>query len=233
MYLLMSTDSATGDADSGVGEIISDIPGFLSGMLPEAAGNLTEFSIKDEGELGDEVILGNWERGIKDPAQQDARPAVNEPSKPLSALWNDWTEEQVLVLAPHVPPFARLPYTQFRISTPQVRRSMWLWVNKLVVGLDLCPFALENLTGLRVVVSPATDRDGSLDLITDEMKLISTAPMDMPATTVVVFPQALFDSKWREELSDETFETEWGSCNWYTSVPLTDAYSLLQCSSHS
>lgn len=103
-----------------------------------------------------------------------------------------------------------------------MRRAVWLWINRLVVGLDLCPFAMESLPGLRVVISDATGRDDTLDLITDEMKLISTSPMDSPATTVLVFPLALFDQMWRSgpedphaytpDLEDE--EEEWSSLSW-------------------
>ena len=96
----------------------------------------------------------------------------------------------------------------------QIRRSVWLWVNKIVVGLDLCPFALETLPGLRVVVSPAVDRDSTLDLVTDEMKLISTSPVEAPASTIIAFPPALFDERWRDNVSDEAFADEWGACNW-------------------
>lgn len=91
---------------------------------------------------------------------------------------------------------------------------MWLWINKLVVGLDLCPFALESLPGLRIIVSSGTDRDSTLDLVTDEMKLINTSPMDIPATTIVTFPSALFDDRWRDNVSNDVFMTEWGECNW-------------------
>jgi hypothetical protein len=97
---------------------------------------------------------------------------------------------------------------------------VWLWISKLVIGLDLCPFALDSLSGLRVVVANSTNRDETLDVFTDEMNLISNSVKDQPATTVVVFPMALFDQPWRSgnessfspDLRDE--DDGWDSFTW-------------------
>lgn len=83
-------------------------------------------------------------------------------------LWGDWTEMEV-------------------------KAATVMWINSLVIGLDLCPFALESMPGLRVAVSTATEKEQALDVLAEEMGYLVDQPINKPATTLVVFPLDLFD----------------------------------------
>ncbi|EKX53193.1 hypothetical protein GUITHDRAFT_100902 [Guillardia theta CCMP2712] len=89
---------------------------------------------------------------------------------PVSKLWGEWTDIEV-------------------------KAATVIWVNRLVIGLDLCPFALASMPGLRVVVSSAMDKEQALDTLAEEMGYLAETPKDKPATTLVVFPPALFDKE--------------------------------------
>jgi len=90
--------------------------------------------------------------------------------KPASALWGDWTDIEV-------------------------KAATVIWVNRMVIGLDLCPFALASMPGLRVVVSKATKKEEALDELALEMDYLVQKPKNKPATTLVVFPLMLFSSE--------------------------------------
>ena len=90
--------------------------------------------------------------------------------KPASPLWGDWTDIEV-------------------------KAATVIWVNRMVIGLDLCPFALASMPGLRVVVSKATKKEEALDELALEMDYLVQKPKNKPATTLVVFPLMLFSSE--------------------------------------
>ena len=85
-----------------------------------------------------------------------------------SPLWGNWTEHQV------------------KIAT-------LLWIEKFVIGLKLCPFAVEAMNGLRVHVADATNRDMALDQVDVEIKGIVGLDKALPACTLMVYPPALFE----------------------------------------
>jgi len=85
-----------------------------------------------------------------------------------SRLWGNWTEHQV------------------KIAT-------LLWIEKFVIGLKLCPFAVEAMNGLRVHVADATNRDMALDQVDVEIKWIVGLDKALPACTLMVYPPALFE----------------------------------------
>jgi len=87
--------------------------------------------------------------------------------QPVSPLWGDWTDIEV-------------------------KAATVIWVNRMVIGLDLCPFALASMPGLRVVVSDAVTKEEALDFLALEMGYLVQQPKNKPATTLVVFPLALF-----------------------------------------
>ena len=91
------------------------------------------------------------------------------PGQQISGLWKDWTKVEV-------------------------KAATALWVNRMVIGLELCPFALESMPGLRIVVSEAMNREDLLDELALEMGYLVEKPLDRPATTLVVFPPELFDN---------------------------------------
>lgn len=87
--------------------------------------------------------------------------------QPVSPLWGDWTDIEV-------------------------KAATVIWVNRMVIGLDLCPFALASMPGLRVVVSDAVTKEEALDFLALEMGYLVQQPKNKPATTLAVFPLALF-----------------------------------------
>ena len=97
-------------------------------------------------------------------ANEDTMPSLPEPASPL---WGDWTDIEV-------------------------KAATVIWVNRMVIGLDLCPFALASMPGLRVVVSKATTKTEALDELAMEMDYLVQQPKNKPATTLVVFPLMLF-----------------------------------------
>lgn len=65
------------------------------------------------------------------------------------------------------------------------------WIDRVVVGENLCPFARAVLPRLRIVVSEARDLEGLLGDITAELqRLVDTSPAVLP-TTIVVTPAML------------------------------------------
>lgn len=89
-------------------------------------------------------------------------------SRPRSDLWGNWTEHQVKV-------------------------ATLLWIEKIVIGMKLCPFAVEAMNGLRVYVSDAMNRDMALDNVDVEIKWIVGLDKSRPACTLMVYPPALFE----------------------------------------
>ena len=69
------------------------------------------------------------------------------------------------------------------------------WVERAVIGLQLCPFAkAPQVKGqVRYVASDAVDADALLSDLVDELKLIAAAPPDRIETTLLVHPRVLAD----------------------------------------
>ena len=70
-----------------------------------------------------------------------------------------------------------------------------LWLEKAVIGLNLCPFAkaVHVKKQIRYVVSAATTADALLeDLMTELRKLQDTSPEEID-TTLLIHPQVLTD----------------------------------------
>ena len=64
------------------------------------------------------------------------------------------------------------------------------WVERAVIGLQLCPFAkAPQVKGqVRYVASSALDADALLSDLVDELKLLAAAPPDRIETTLLVHP---------------------------------------------
>lgn len=69
------------------------------------------------------------------------------------------------------------------------------WVDRMVIGLNLCPFAkaVQVRGQVRYVVSEATDVDGLLDELRDEMDRLATTEPALVDTTLLIHPQLLND----------------------------------------
>ena len=69
------------------------------------------------------------------------------------------------------------------------------WVDRAVIGLNLCPFAkAPQVKGLvRYVVSEASDPEALLAALVDELNRLAQAPAERVETTLLIHPQALTD----------------------------------------
>ncbi|MBX3642538.1 MAG: DUF1415 domain-containing protein [Rubrivivax sp.] len=74
-------------------------------------------------------------------------------------------------------------------------RATRAWVERAVIGLNLCPFAkaVQAKGGLRYVCSDAADTDALLAALRSELQLLSDTPMDEVETTLLVHPRVLQD----------------------------------------
>ena len=70
-----------------------------------------------------------------------------------------------------------------------------LWIERAVIGLNLCPFAkaVEVKNQIRFVVSLARTRDDLLFDLADELRLLAAADPDVCDTTLLMHPQVLTD----------------------------------------
>lgn len=69
------------------------------------------------------------------------------------------------------------------------------WVDRAVIGLNLCPFAkaVQAKGQVRYTVSDAADTDGLLAVLCDEMRLLAEAPPERIDTTLLIHPAVLQD----------------------------------------
>lgn len=69
------------------------------------------------------------------------------------------------------------------------------WIDRAVIGLNLCPFAKgPQAKGLvRYVHTAATDTDALTDVLIDELQHLAATPITETETTVLVHPQVLQD----------------------------------------
>ncbi|AKQ55297.1 Protein of uncharacterised function (DUF1415) [Bordetella hinzii] len=85
----------------------------------------------------------------------------------------------------------------------EVRR----WVDRAVIGLNLCPFAkaVQIKGQVRYAVGDATDAEGVLQDLESELMLLSEADPEAIDTTLLILPEALpdfYDFNDFEELSE-------------------------------
>lgn len=80
-------------------------------------------------------------------------------------------------------------------SARQVAADTQRWVEKAVIGLNLCPFAkaVQIKGQVRYAVSDAVDEEGVLADLEDELMLISEADPEAVDTTLLILPEALHD----------------------------------------
>jgi hypothetical protein len=67
------------------------------------------------------------------------------------------------------------------------------WIESIVIGLNLCPFAQRVFRGdlVRYVVSDATDEDELLRDLERELKTLAAAPIESIETTLLIHPRAM------------------------------------------
>lgn len=67
------------------------------------------------------------------------------------------------------------------------------WVDRVVIGLNLCPFAkAPQVKGrIRYVHTDATTPQALLQTLADELQLLTDTPIDTVETTLLIYPQVL------------------------------------------
>jgi len=80
-------------------------------------------------------------------------------------------------------------------SPPHALAETRAWVDRAVIGLNLCPFAkaVQAKGQVRYVVSEATDGDALLAQLRDEMNALMAADPALIDTTLLIHPQVLND----------------------------------------
>ncbi len=76
-----------------------------------------------------------------------------------------------------------------------IEQQIRAWLEKFVVGLNLCPFAAPVVSseGLRIKICDATDIDTIMQSFLSELDLIQSTLESDIATTLLVIPNALKD----------------------------------------
>jgi len=81
------------------------------------------------------------------------------------------------------------------VSDDKVIAATTRWLERAVIGLNLCPFAksvwVKNQ--VRITVSQATSTDALLDELISELELLAEASPEKIDTTLLVHPQVLTD----------------------------------------
>ncbi len=81
------------------------------------------------------------------------------------------------------------------IDAAQVEADVRRWLERAVIGLNLCPFAkaVYAKNQVRIVISDASTERALLEELGEELARLRDAPADQIDTTVLVHPQVLGD----------------------------------------
>lgn len=79
--------------------------------------------------------------------------------------------------------------------TQTITSEVNTWLEKVVIGLNLCPFAAKPARNkqIRIAVSEATDEEALLASILTELNTLTSTSVDQLETTLVVVPKMLQD----------------------------------------
>lgn len=79
--------------------------------------------------------------------------------------------------------------------TQTITSEVNTWLEKVVIGLNLCPFAAKPARNkqIRIAVSEATDEEALLASILTELYTLTSTSVDQLETTLVVVPKMLQD----------------------------------------
>lgn len=71
-----------------------------------------------------------------------------------------------------------------------MERDTRAWLDTMVIGMNLCPFARAAMPGTKIIVlgSHVTDMPSLHSVIEAELAILADAPNDPPVTTLVVLP---------------------------------------------
>lgn len=87
------------------------------------------------------------------------------------------------------------PASTSAIDIEQVITTTRQWLEKAVIGLNLCPFAKAVYVKqqVRFAVTEAAIPDQLMDMLVDELKLLSATPPETIDTTLLIHPRVLGD----------------------------------------
>lgn len=85
--------------------------------------------------------------------------------------------------------------TQFSSASPQIIANTKLWLEKAVIGLNLCPFAkaVHVKNQIRYMVSAATTPEELLVDLIAELEILAERPAEQIETTLLIHPGVLKD----------------------------------------
>jgi uncharacterized protein len=80
-------------------------------------------------------------------------------------------------------------------STSEILAATRLWIDRAVIGLNLCPFAkpVYSREQIRYVVTPATSEDELLSALEAELHFLVAADPAAVETTLLIHPRVLGD----------------------------------------
>ena len=92
-------------------------------------------------------------------------------------------------------PAASNPSTADSTATALAVSATRIWIERVVIGLNLCPFAraAQGRGRTRYVGCAATDVDALLEAFANEVRLLQATPVQALETTVLVHPFVLND----------------------------------------
>ncbi len=82
-----------------------------------------------------------------------------------------------------------------QVEAVAIERHVRTWLERAVIGLNLCPFAkaVYGKNQVRIVVSDASTERALLEQLGEEMALLRDTPAEAIDTTLLVHPQVLGD----------------------------------------
>ena len=85
--------------------------------------------------------------------------------------------------------------TDSDLSTDDPIAATRLWLERIVIGLNLCPFAKAVYVKdqVRIVLSDATTTEALVEQLAEELVLLRDTPAEQIDTTLIVHPQVLTD----------------------------------------
>lgn len=80
-------------------------------------------------------------------------------------------------------------------STAEIAEQVNLWLNEVVIGLNLCPFAAKPQRNkqIKIYVSEASQEEALLEDILSQLMELDATPAEELETTLVVVPNMLSD----------------------------------------
>ena len=85
--------------------------------------------------------------------------------------------------------------TDAQLPTKDPIAATRLWLERIVIGLNLCPFAKAVYVKdqVRIVLSDATTTEALVEQLAEELVLLRDTPAEQIDTTLIVHPQVLTD----------------------------------------